>query len=159
MKKSDWLSALHWGLMCLPLVNPRTSSIAAVSGSMSARRYCPMSSVFRSLENRSVAKAIRLPSGDHDGCRSAKGSLVSRRGCGGEIVDKQIGQSAQHAGEADRAAVRRPRRVEDLVELGDRDFAQLVAGRASKIASAARPLATVATAICWLPRPSRRRSR
>ena len=28
---------------------------------------------------RSVAKAMRLPSGDHAGCRSANGSFVSRR--------------------------------------------------------------------------------
>jgi hypothetical protein len=67
MNKSARLSGVHCGLMFLPLVKTRTASMAPLAGSMSARRYDPMASVERSLEKRSVAKAIRVPSGDHAG--------------------------------------------------------------------------------------------
>ncbi len=77
MKYSDWLSGAHCGLMFLPPVNAPTCEMAPVAGSSSARRYAPMSSVSSFVEKRSVANAIRWPSGDHAGCRSEYASAVS----------------------------------------------------------------------------------
>ena len=79
MKYSDAASGDHCGLMFLPAVNARSCSMRPLSGSMMASRYGPMLNVERFDENRSVANAMRLPSGDHAGCRSANASFVSRR--------------------------------------------------------------------------------
>jgi hypothetical protein len=58
---------------------PPASRTAPLATSMSAMRGLPIASTSSLVVKRSVAKAIRVPSGENAGSISAKGSLVSRR--------------------------------------------------------------------------------
>ena len=118
---------------------------------MTASRYGPIASVDRSLVNRSVAKAMRVPSGDHAGCISAIGVVRQpAKAVRRQVVDEEIGQSSLHAGERDGLSIGRPRRVQDLVDIRHGDLPGAMPLCASKMASAARPDITVPTAICRL---------
>ena len=138
MKKSDRLSGVHCGLMFLPLVNARTCSIVA------ARRIDQREAVCADVERRrgrdekrSVANAMRVPSGDQAGCRSANGSLVSRAASPvPRSSTNRVGQPAAHPGEAIAlpSGAHVGLKISSSSAIGD--LALLVAARASKIASA-----------------------
>ena len=97
--------------------------------------------------NRSVAKAIVRPSGDHAGCRSANASAVSCcSDAGRQRVDEQIRQPALQRRKHDARAVRRPARVVDLAEPVERNLARGDGRDVSRMTSTGLPPLSAAIA-------------
>src|SRR5688572_6025942 len=72
-------SADQFGSMCFASATAGSSVIAMEATSMRPSRKLPNDSVDMDEENRSVENTMLLPSGDHEGWRSAYASAVSER--------------------------------------------------------------------------------